>query len=194
MKAFEDGRSNVSQKICRRSGTVILVKSHCMTAPVVRGLGSGISWRLRNWGEEGGALVEMAMVLPILLLMVTGIFSFGITLNNYLELTDAVSIGARYLALQAGQTLDPCATAVTKIELAAPFLKPANLSFAFVLNGVSYSGTSCSSSSYTTGAAGNLMSAQPAQVTVTYPCSLAVYGRNLAPSCTIVAQTTEIVQ
>lgn len=148
----------------------------------------------RNRGEEGGALVEMAIVLPVLMLIVTGIFSFGITLNNYLELTDAVSIGARYLALQAGQTLDPCASAVTKIEQAAPYLKPANLTFTFVLNGTSYSGTSCNSSSFTTGAAGNLTSATPAQVNVTYPCSLAVYGKNLVPSCMIMAQTTEMVQ
>jgi len=148
----------------------------------------------RNGGEEGGAMVELAIVLPVLMLVVTAIFSFGITLNNYLELTDAVSIGARYVALQSQQVLDPCATAVAKIEQAAPYLNPANITFTFVLNGTSYSGTSCNSSSYTTGAAGNLASGQPAQVTATYPCSLAVYGKNLVPSCTIVAQTTEIVQ
>ena len=149
---------------------------------------------MRSRGEEGGAMVEMAIVLPVLMLVVTAIFSFGITLNNYLELTNAVSIGARYLALQSQQVLDPCATAVAKIEQAAPYLKPANLTFTFVLNGTSYSGTSCNSSSFTTGAAGNLTSSTPAQVTATYPCSLAVYGKNLAPSCTIVAQSTEMVQ
>jgi len=144
--------------------------------------------------EEGGTLVEMALSLPILMVVLTGIFSFGITLNNYLELTDAVGIGARYLALQAGQNLDPCAITVPVIEQAAPLLKPSTLTFTFVLKGTSYSGTSCNSSSFTTGAAGNLVPGQPAQVTVTYPCTLAVYGLNLAPSCTLSAQTTEIVQ
>jgi len=149
---------------------------------------------LHHRGEEGGALVEMAMVLPMLMLIVTGIFAFGIALNNYLQLTDAVDTGARLLAISRGQTTDPCASVVSAIERGAPFLKPASLSFTFVLNGTSYSGTSCSSSSTTTGAAGNLVQGTSAQVTVTYPCNLAVYGTNYAPHCTMVAQTTELVQ
>jgi Flp pilus assembly protein TadG len=150
--------------------------------------------RLPGCDEEGGAMVEMAVVLPILLLIVTAIYAFGIALNNYLQLTDGVSIGARLLAISAGQTTDPCAITVAAIEHASPQLKTANLTFTFVLNGTTYSGTSCSSTSTTTGAAGNLVAGQPAQVTVTYPCNLAVYGKNYAPSCTMVAQTTEIVQ
>lgn len=144
--------------------------------------------------EEGNALVEMALVIPILMLIVTALFAFGIGLNNYLELTDAVSIAARQMAISRGQTTDPCAQAVTTIERAAPQLKPASLTFTFVLNGTSYPGTSCSSSTTTTGAAGNLVQGASAQMTVTYPCNLAVYGRNYAPSCTLTAQTTELVQ
>ena len=68
------------------------------------------------------------------------------------------------------------------------------MTFKLVLNGNTYTGTSCSSSSSTTGAAGNLVQAKAAQVTVTYPCNLAVYGRNYFPGCTFTAQTTEIVQ
>jgi hypothetical protein len=62
-------------------------------------------------GEQGGALVEFALLLPILLLLTTGIMVFGVAMNNYLQLTNAVSIGARNLAISAGITLDPCATA-----------------------------------------------------------------------------------
>jgi hypothetical protein len=29
---------------------------------------------------------------------------------------------------------------------------------------------------------------------VTYPCTLLIYGKNLAPSCTLQAETTELVQ
>jgi len=157
---------------------------------------------LRRWREarsgtaadEGGALVEMAVTLPVLLLIVTGIFTFGLALNNYLELTDAVGISARLLAISRGQTTDPCSTTTAAFYKAAPYLKAANLSFTFVLNGTTYTGTSCSSGSTTTGAAGNLVQGQPAQITVTYPCNLAVYGKNYAPSCTLTAQTTELVQ
>jgi Flp pilus assembly protein TadG len=157
---------------------------------------------LRSWfgarssaaADEGGALVEMAVTLPVLLLIVTGIFTFGLALNNYLELTDAVGISARLLAISRGQTTDPCATTTAAFYKAAPYLKTTSLSFTFVLNGTSYTGASCSSSSTTTGAAGNLVQGQAAQVTVTYPCNLAVYGKNYAPSCTLTAQTTELVQ
>ena len=51
-----------------------------------------------------------------------------------------------------------------------------------------------SSSSTTTGAAGNLTQGQAAVVTATYPCSLAVFGANYASSCSLSAQVTEIIQ
>lgn len=165
-------------------------------------IGAELRIRLRvcKRGEEGGALVEMALVLPILMLVLTGIFSFGIAMANYMQLTEAVDVGGRLLAISRNQYLDPCAAAVTAIESAAPSLAPANMTFTFVLNGTTYSGTSCSSSSYTSGAAGAITTAGTAipngtaQVTVTYPCNLAVYGRNLVPSCHLTAQTTELVQ
>jgi hypothetical protein len=33
-----------------------------------------------------------------------------------------------------------------------------------------------------------------AQVIVTYPCSLLVYGKNIIPGCTLKTQTTEEIQ
>jgi Flp pilus assembly protein TadG len=142
----------------------------------------------------------MALVLPILMLVLTGIFSFGIAMANYMQLTEAVSVGGRTLAVSRGQYLDPCAAAVSAIQSAAPSLTPSKLTFTFVLNGTTYSGTSCSSSDYNSGAAGAITTAGnafppgSAQVIVTYPCNLAVYGRNLVPSCNLTAQTTELVQ
>jgi Flp pilus assembly protein TadG len=149
---------------------------------------------LRRLEEEGQSMVETALVLPVLLLVVTGILVFGLAFNNYLMLTEATSVGARTLAISRGETTDPCATAASAIYAAAPLLVPANLSFTFVLNGVTYTGASCSSGSSTTGAAGNLVQGANAVVKVTYPCSLAVYGANYAPSCSLQAQITELVQ
>ena len=149
---------------------------------------------LRREEERGSSLIEFALVLPILLVVATSTVVFGITLNNYMILTNAVSIGARQLAISRGQTTDPCATTVSAVELAAPTLTAASLSFSYSLNGVSYSGTSCSSASTTTGAAGNLVQGQPARVTVTYPCSLAAYGKNYAANCTLSSTLTELVQ
>lgn len=138
--------------------------------------------------ERGQSVVELAVVLPILLLVVMGIFTFGIALNNYLMLTNAVNNGAQLLAISRGLTANPCATASAAVTNAAPLLNSADLSFTFVLNGNSYTGTTC------TAGAANLLQGTTVQVTATYPCSLTVYGVNYAPSCTFRAQTAEFVQ
>jgi Flp pilus assembly protein TadG len=139
-------------------------------------------------------MLEMALCMPVLLLVVTGIFTFGIMLDNDLILTNAVTIGAQQLAINRGQTTNPCAVVVAAVNAATPTLMHGNYGFSIVLNGTTYPGTTCSSSSTTTGAAGNMVQGTAAQVTVTYPCSMAVYGGNLAPSCSLKAQTTELVQ
>jgi Flp pilus assembly protein TadG len=161
-----------------------------VTAP---SLGKRVRARLRTSDEGGQALLEFALCMPILMLIVTGIMTFGIALNTYLELTSAVSIGARRLAIGRGQTTDPCAWTAAVVTQASS-LTPASLSFRFKLNGVTYTGASCSSSSTTTGAAGNLVQGAAAQVRASYPCNLSVFGVNFAPSCTMMAQTTELVQ
>jgi Flp pilus assembly protein TadG len=51
-------------------------------------------------GDEGGqALVEFALVLPLLLVVVTGIIQFGVVFKDYIALTDAVRSGARVAAI-----------------------------------------------------------------------------------------------
>ena len=149
--------------------------------------------RLRE-DHDGQSLIESALIFPVLLLIVTGVLAFGLAFNNYIALTNAVGVGARQLAISRGQTLDPCSTASTAISGAAPLLKSSSISYTFTLNGTGYTGTSCSSSSSTTGAAGNLVQGKGATVAVTYPCSLVVYKINLVPGCTLNAQITELVQ
>lgn len=150
--------------------------------------------RLRTTNELGSSVIEVALVMPILLLVVTGICTFGIALNNYLMLTESTSIGARLLAISRQQTTDPCAYTVPAIYNAAPLLTQANFSFHWVFteqNGTvdgTYNGTTC------TAAAAYMQQGEAAQVTVTYPCSLAVYGVNYSPGCTLKAQTTELIQ
>jgi Flp pilus assembly protein TadG len=53
--------------------------------------------RLRN--ERGQAMVEFALVLPILMALLLGIIQFGIVFNNYITLTDATRAGARKAAV-----------------------------------------------------------------------------------------------
>ena len=52
---------------------------------------------LRN--ERGQAMVEFALVLPILMALLLGIIQFGIVFNNYITLTDATRAGARKAAV-----------------------------------------------------------------------------------------------
>jgi Flp pilus assembly protein TadG len=153
------------------------------------------TWRLFGREEdEGSSLIEFALTLPVLLLVVTGTMTFGIAMNNYLSLTQATGVGARAIAIGRGQTLDPCSTGSSAFITSAPTLNSSKLTFSYVFNGVAYSGTTCSSSSTTTGAAGNLVQGQPAVMTVTYPCSLIAYNKNFVPVCNLQAQLTEVVQ
>ena len=50
--------------------------------------------RLRG-RERGAALVEMALVLPLLMMVVFGVVEFGTTYNNYISLRDGVRQSAR---------------------------------------------------------------------------------------------------
>jgi len=71
----------------------------------------------RRWRrEDGQSLVEFALMLPVLLLILTGILKFGLMFNHYITLTDAVRSGARTLALGRGLPGNPCAPAVLQAE------------------------------------------------------------------------------
>lgn len=51
--------------------------------------------------EKGAAAVEFALVLPLLVIIVFGIFEFGIAYNNWIALTHAAREGARLAAVGA---------------------------------------------------------------------------------------------
>jgi Flp pilus assembly protein TadG len=142
---------------------------------------------------DGGALVEFALVAPLMLGLITGMFSFGIALTTYTQLTNAVDIGARTLAVSRasntdGTTPDPCATAVSAITNSAPSLKATSISYSFVLNGVSYPNVNTCS----TGVA-NVISGKNAQVTATYPYTVMLFGWKPVVM-TLKSQTSELMQ
>ena len=49
--------------------------------------------------EKGASAVEFAIILPILIMLVFGIFQFGIAYNNYITITHAAREGARRAAV-----------------------------------------------------------------------------------------------
>lgn len=135
--------------------------------------------------EEGGALVELAMTLPILLALLTAIVSFGIAFSNQLTLTQAVGTGAQFLQQIRQTTSDPCADTLNAVSQAAPTLKKSNISLSITMNGSTISGSSCS------GSQSNLVQGQPVTVAATYPCNLQIYGVKLSSTCNLGAQVTE---
>src|SRR6478736_3821864 len=68
-----------------------------------------------RWSERGAALVEFAIILPILLSLVFGIIEFGRAYEVKVQLTGAVREGARVVAL--GQ---PAGNATAAVVAAAP--------------------------------------------------------------------------
>ena len=72
--------------------------------------------------ERGAALVEAALILPLLLLLVFGIVAFGRGYNAKVSATHAAREGVRVLAI----TADPVA-AEDAARNAAPSLDPADL-------------------------------------------------------------------
>ena len=85
--------------------------------------------------ESGQSMLEFALVLPLFLTILLGLFAFGIAFNNWEQMTEATSVGARTVAISRGQTLDPCQTAVLAIEAAAPSLNTSNLTSRFLSTG-----------------------------------------------------------
>ncbi len=53
--------------------------------------------------RRGQALVEFAMVLPLLLLLLVGLIEFGRAWNLHQVVTDASREGARHAVLQSGR-------------------------------------------------------------------------------------------
>ena len=112
--------------------------------------------------EEGGALYEFAMVLPLLATMLVAVIFGGITFFNYVELASAVESGGRTLANGRLEGTNACSQANTAITNSV-----GNLSSSQVVTGtVTFAGSSSCSSilqQYDTGV-----------VSAVYPCNLPI--------------------
>ena len=137
--------------------------------------------------RSGAAVVEFGLVLPLLLLLLIGMVEFGLTLNNYIVLTEAVRAGGRQFAISRG-AVDPFGTTVNEIYQAAPNLTQANLTITLSVNG-----TQCTDKPSCSNALANAQG-EPVRVTASYPCNLAFLGFDFAPHCSLTSQITEIVE
>lgn len=131
--------------------------------------------------------VEFALTAPVLLFILFGIIEFGLTLNNYLVLTDAASAGVRQFAISRSST-NPLTTATAAVTAAAPNLTSANLTITLKVNG-----TACSSDPACQTALSNATGGS-ASLTAAYPCNLAIMGVNFAPGCSLSAEVTDLIE
>lgn len=163
-------------------------------------------WQCRHSGDDGQSLVEFGLVLPLLLLVLSGIFSFGIVFNQFQILTNATNDSARAFALSAngGATSttssapngDPCAYVNTIVLADAPSLNSSNLKYTIVYTVTStttsttYTGTG---SSAPTCAGITMNSGDTVQVTVKYPVTTSIF-QWATKSLTLSSSSTELVQ
>jgi Flp pilus assembly protein TadG len=139
--------------------------------------------------QSGAAAVEFALIAPALLMILLGIIQFGITLNNYLELTDGVRSGGRTFAVSRSSST-PYTSTIAAIEASAP-----NLSATQIANNttVEVNGAQCTSDSDCS----NKLTAAPGgagYVSTSYSCDLHVMGVDFAPGCTLTSTTTDLIE
>jgi Flp pilus assembly protein TadG len=112
------------------------------------------------------------MVLPLLSMMLVSIIFGGIMFYNYVELANAVAVGARQLAANgANEGTNACSTANTALLNSAGNL---NTSLITIAPETFASGNKCTTAP---------VSGDAATVTATYPCNLPIpfTGINLCP-------------
>ncbi len=130
--------------------------------------------RTRSHSRTGGqAVVELALALPVILLLMFGIARVAFAVQRYEAVVHAAREGARVASLSRGDA-QPVADAVAAAKRAAPDLTQANV-------GVAVS----PSPPWTQG--------QQVSVTVTYPYSVSILGIVVA-SGTMTATSTGQLQ
>jgi Flp pilus assembly protein TadG len=136
---------------------------------------------------SGTALIEFAFVMPLLMMMLVGMFVFGVTFHDYISVTGAAEAGMLQLTVSRGDTT-PWTDTTNVVYAAAPTLLKANLTVT-----VSVNGTACASDAACVTAL-STAAGLPASVTVRYPCKLKIVGVNYLNNCTVSATPTGRVQ
>ncbi len=135
--------------------------------------------------ERGVSALEFAIAAPVVLMIGIGLLKFGVAMSQYIALTNAAAQGASTFALSRGTTA-PYTSAKTAISGAA-----ANLASGSITTTVKVNGAACTTDS---GCSALLVAGATALVKTTYPCDLKVMGVDYKPSCTLSAQSAQMVQ
>lgn len=77
--------------------------------------------------DSGTAAVEMALVMPLLLVLILGILGFGQAFRTSIELSNAAQEGARTLVFQVGATGSDAVAATIAAAALTPALTSADV-------------------------------------------------------------------
>lgn len=122
--------------------------------------------------ERGQAMVEFAMVLPILVTILFATIQFGMAFWNYQQVSAAASEGARRASISRNDT-NRTATVRNAVIAASPKLSSSSIIVT-------------TNSSWTAG--------QPVTVTVAYPQKITILGATLFNKNLTVSRTSRVEQ
>jgi Flp pilus assembly protein TadG len=128
--------------------------------------------RLRRTGEEGSSLMEFALVLPLMMVVLTGAASFCMALYNLQQLGSATASAAQLLGAEAGLISDPCASAASSVAGSLTGWTTSKLTYTLSItdsSGTAHSYGPTQGSGFSCTAGASEMSAnEPVTLTVTY--------------------------
>jgi Flp pilus assembly protein TadG len=126
-------------------------------------------------GAEGTALVEFAIVLPLLMTILTGGASFCMALYSFQQLGYAGSNAAQLLAAEEGLITDPCATVASTVTAGLPNWTPSKITYTVTITdstGAAHTfGPTAGSSFSCTSGASEMAANEPVTVQVSYQYS-----------------------
>ena len=163
--------------------------------------------------DEGSQLVEMAVVAPLLLVILTGMASFGLALYCQQEIGLAAANAVQAVATGASYLTNPCSTTEADVVAGLPNFTASQIQYVLTITMVSsgttttktesWTGTSYPSDCATTGLT-DLTSTtaqfQPLTLKITYPYSWfpiltwAKYGSTFSPSGNLSTTQAAMIQ
>ena len=140
-----------------------------------------------RWRREqnGSSLIEFALVMPVMLLVMTGIFSFSMAFYRQEQLTQAVGAGGQYLQQIRTSTTDPCKDTFNAITSAAPALTSSSITLTLTMGSTNVTAQTCAGDQTDLTQGGNVT------VTASYPCTLTGYNYVFGGTCKLYAKVTE---
>jgi Flp pilus assembly protein TadG len=128
--------------------------------------------------DEAHSIIEFALMLPLLMMVVTGMFSVGIALSHLMELTNALREGG--IAIQQAVTsTDPCNDATQAISSYAAALTPSKITYTVSITDSTQTPASTKTWGPTAGSLSCSGTTIPTKgtttLTATYPANISIY-------------------